>query len=120
MDLTGPGDGSRSLGAIPPQAWQGISHAPHRLLMLDHDGTLACFVVTRDRAIPARETLELLERIAVSEATTLAVISGRPVSELAELLGNPAWTLVGEHGWEMRAPGKRVVRHSSPRGASVR
>jgi trehalose-phosphatase len=87
--------------------------------MLDHDGTLAPFDIARSRAFPAPVTLTLLQRIAASEATTLVVISGRPVRELAELLGHPDWTLVGEHGWEVRDPGEPVVRHASPPGSEA-
>ena len=120
MDLKGPEDAPRSFEGFPPHVWRGIALAPHRLLMLDLDGTLVPFEVVRSRAVPAPDTLSLLQRIAASEGTTLAVISGRPVRELADLLGHPPWTLVGEHGWETAEPGERVMRHSSPRGTPAR
>jgi trehalose-phosphatase len=88
--------------------------------MLDHDGTLVRFELVRTRAIPSRETLDLLRRIAESPSTTLVVVSGRPVRELADLLERPPYTLVGEHGWEWADHGERIVRHPLPRGAAAR
>lgn len=120
MDLTGPENEPRPDAGISPHVWREISLAPHRLLMLDHDGTLAPLVIARDRAVPSRETHALLERIATSHATSLVMISGRPIRELADLLGHPAWTLIGEHGWESMDPGERVARHALPRGVAAR
>lgn len=120
MDLTGPAAGAQVSGGFPPRLWERVSHAPHRLLMLDHDGTLVRFELVRDRAIPSRETRDLLRRIAESPNTTLVVVSGRPVRELADLLERPPWTLVGEHGWEWADHGGRIVRHPLPRGAPAR
>lgn len=120
MDLTGPNAGAQVSGGFPPRLWERVSHAPHRLLMLDHDGTLARFELIRARALPSRETLDSLRRIAETPTTTLVVVSGRPVRELADLLHRPPWTLVGEHGWEYVDPGERIVRHPLPRGAPAR
>lgn len=127
MDLKGPEDEPRVIEGSPPHpegspphAWRAVSLAPHRLLMLDLDGTLVPFEIERSRAVPASGTLSLLARIAASGVTTLAVISGRPVRELAELLSHPSWTLVGEHGWEFQDPGQRVIRHVPPQGAADR
>jgi trehalose-phosphatase len=87
--------------------------------MLDLDGTLVPFEIDRHRAVPAPDTLTLLQRIAASGATTLAVISGRPLRELSPLLGHPAWTLFAEHGWD-RCESNDVVRHALPQGAEAR
>ena len=119
MDLKGPGDEPRSFVGFPPHAWRAVSLAPHRLLMLDLDGTLVPFEIDRRRAVPAPETLSLLRRIAASGATTLAMISGRPMHELTSLLGHPSWILVGEHGWDSREPGHDVVRHALPEDAAA-
>ena len=120
MDLTGPEVVSGPPGGFPSRLWAEVSLARHRLLMLDHDGTLVPFEMVRNQAIPSGETLALLRHIAGSRHTTLVVVSGRPVRELTELLDQPSWTLVGEHGWEVRDPGEAVVRHPLPRGAATR
>lgn len=119
MDLTGPGARSRNSMGLPPHAWRAVSLAPHRLLMLDLDGTLVPFAIARDHAVPAPETLSLLQRIAATGATTLAVISGRPLSELSRALGHPSWTLFGEHGWERREEDEPVLRHALPHGVAA-
>jgi len=90
---------------IPPQLWQRVGSAPHRLLLLDYDGTLAPFQVHRERALAPPRTLELLDAIAAQSHCDLAVISGRPLIELESLLGPLRATLIGEHGWETRHPG---------------
>ncbi len=120
MDLTGPPDAIRPLDGIPGQLWAQVSLAKARLLMLDHDGTLAPFETDRARAVPPRRTRELLQRIAESGRTTLVVVSGRPVRDLAALLEPVRLTFVGEHGWEWSAPGGPLVRHPLPRGVAAR
>ena len=110
------GGGSRRalfLG-IPRRLWRLIALAPRRLLMLDHDGTLAPFETVRERAVPPQRSMASLERLANAEGTRLAIVSGRPVQELEPHLGQLDVTLVGEHGWEQRTPGESVQRHRIP------
>ena len=120
MDLTGPADVNLPLEGFPQNLWEQVSLARHRLLMLDHDGTLVAFETLRNRAIPPRRLRELLVQVAETSQTTVVMVSGRPVRELADLLERPPVTLVGEHGWEWCDPGERVVRHPLPRGAATR
>jgi len=103
---------------LSPGFWQRVRRSPHRLLMLDYDGTLAPFRVTREDARPFPGTIPLLRAIAESEATVLAVISGRPVSELVRFLGRLPLLLVGEHGWEDRPKNRSIRRHALPRAAA--
>jgi len=100
--------------------WRIVSLAPHRLLMLDHDGTLAPFHAVRERAVPPPRTLELVRGIATTASTDVAIVSGRPIGELQALLGGLPISLVGEHGWEWREAGGQLVRHALPEGAEVR
>lgn len=112
---SGHGGGRRELFlGIPRRLWRLIALAPRRLLMLDHDGTLAPFEIARDRAVPPERSMANLERLARATGTRLAIVSGRPVKELEPHLGRLELTLVGEHGWEERPPGERVVRHHMP------
>lgn len=108
---------SRALDEIPDQLWRLVSLATRRLLMLDFDGTLAPFTVARDAARPLPRSLELLARIAGAGGTDLAIVSGRPVSDLERLLGPVPVLLVGDHGWEVRENGGEVVRHPLPPAA---
>ena len=108
----------RSLfGGVPRRLWRLIALAHRRLLMLDHDGTLAPFETERDRAVPSTRSLLQLGRLAASSGTRLAIVSGRPVRELDPHLGRLGVTLVGEHGWERREPGGELVRDRMPDAA---
>jgi len=102
---------------IPRRLWRLIALAHRRLLMLDHDGTLAPFETSRERAIPSPRSLLQLGRLAASPGTRLAIVSGRPVKELEPHLGPLGATLVGEHGWERRSPGGKLVRDKIPEAA---
>ncbi len=119
MDLIGPAVPLHPLEGIPLRLWRAVSLAPHRLLMLDHDGTLALLQAVREDAVPPRRTLELVERIAASAGTAVAIVSGRPVQELSALLGPLPVTLVGEHGWESCEMSGRVLRFALPEGAAL-
>lgn len=99
---------------IPAQLWRRVALAPHRLLMLDYDGTLAPFALERDRALPSPRSLESLRAIAGAPGTTLAIVSGRPVEALVALVGPLAVTLVGEHGWETRGAEGGIERRPVP------
>jgi trehalose-phosphatase len=85
-----------------PLFWRRVERAPHRFLALDYDGTLAPFRVNRLQARPADGALPLLAEIAALPGVGLAVLSGRPVSELTILLGDPGAVFSGNHGWEIR------------------
>jgi trehalose-phosphatase len=79
--------------------------------MLDYDGTLAPFHENRMEARPPRELLASLCDIASSPADQLAIVSGRPVSELQVLLPDLPARLVGEHGWEEFETGAVIRRY---------
>ena len=106
--------------ALPDDFWHRIQSSPRRLLMLDYDGTLVPFHVQRMDALPSPETLRALREILQDPGTYVAVISGRPISELETLLGPVRLHLVGEHGWEERTPDGRNVMHALPGPAAHR
>ena len=98
--------------------WERIRKAPHRLLAFDFDGTLAPYASDpRDaRALP--EALDLLARLAAADATTVAVVSGRPIPNLDRVVPIDTLHLVGEHGWEERPPGGAPRHHPLSREAA--
>jgi trehalose-phosphatase len=79
--------------------------------MLDYDGTLAPFRMDRAAARPRPLTLVRLRALSDAPGTTLAIVSGRPLAELARLIGIPGLRMIGEHGWEELGPGRRPIRH---------
>lgn len=95
---------------MPPDPLVPVEEPPRRIdwrrhaLFLDFDGTLA---PVRDRP----EDVEMSERTSslladARDATTgaVAVISGRPLGELAGLIGPVRVGLAGSHGAELRFP----------------
>lgn len=86
------------------------------LLLLDYDGTLAPFRLNRFEARPWVGVRELLTRIQKQGGTRMAVITGRPASEIAPLLGlDPALEVWGLHGAERLYPdGRRELEAAAP------
>ncbi len=101
---------TQALEGIPARLWRLVSAARHRLLMLDYDGTLAPFTVHRAQARPAPETMAIVQRIAARSHTSVAIISGRPLSEVEQLVGELDAVFIGEHGWERRASNGLLIR----------
>ena len=60
------------------QFFAAVSGAPHPILLLDYDGTLASFRVDRFQARPFVGVRELLARIQSQSRTRMAVVTGRP------------------------------------------
>ncbi len=98
-----------------PDFWSRVCGAARPFLGLDYDGTLAPFHLERTRALPLPGVVELLESINRSGKTFLAIISGRPLSELLCLLGDIPIPLVGSHGFEWKYPGSRIEVVNLPR-----
>jgi trehalose-phosphatase len=105
-------DGSRP--DLPPGLEERLASARSRLLVLDYDGTLSPLRLERDRARPVPGVPATLRSIAGQPGNRVAVISGRPVEELARLLFDrdppDSIALIGEHGWERLARGEVVAR----------
>ncbi|WP_263358879.1 trehalose-phosphatase [Acidicapsa ligni] len=64
-----------------------LAKARESALLLDFDGTLAPFRIDRFQARPWAGVTELLEKIQKEGRTRLALVTGRPASEAASLLG---------------------------------
>ncbi|QDU67604.1 trehalose-phosphatase [Engelhardtia mirabilis] len=78
-----------------------LAREPVLLVATDYDGTLAPIVDDPAAALPHREALVALARLAALPDTHVAVISGRALAELARFTGNPdGLRLVGSHGSE--------------------
>ncbi len=81
-----------------------LARAPHWLLALDFDGTLAPYAKDPHDARAVPEALDALARLAARAGTTVAIVSGRPIPNLTRVVPIETLHLVGEHGWEERAP----------------
>ena len=81
-----------------------ISETERLLVATDFDGTLAPIVDDPATARPLPESMEALETLTAIPGTVVAVVSGRALADLQDLLGgNQRIHLVGSHGAETSA-----------------
>jgi len=84
---------------------------------LDVDGTLLDIADTPSSVRVDRELLELIDRLSRISGGALALVSGRSISDLEELLGARRMPLAGQHGLERRDAAGRLWIHAAPPGA---
>ncbi|HWG98539.1 MAG TPA: trehalose-phosphatase [Pilimelia sp.] len=78
-----------------------IARVPQLLVACDYDGTLAPIVTDPTRAVPLPEAVAAVRALAALPQTTVAVVSGRALRDLATLSRLPSEVhLVGSHGSE--------------------
>jgi trehalose-phosphatase len=87
-----------------PRFWDDVAAASNRCLVLDYDGTLVEFHVDRMEARPSPGVIDLLIQIRDRTDTYLAMMTGRPVSELLTLMGDLLLPISGSQGTEFRYP----------------
>ncbi|GIG91940.1 trehalose-phosphatase [Plantactinospora endophytica] len=96
--------GPRTLDAIDPElraAVGRIARVPQLLVACDYDGTLAPIVEDPTKAVPLPESVAAVRALAALPQTTVAVVSGRALRDLATLSRLPSEVhLVGSHGSE--------------------
>jgi trehalose 6-phosphate phosphatase len=101
----------------------GEERGAARTLLLDLDGTLAPIAPTPDRARVPPRTLDALEQL-VSSGWKIWIVSGRPESEVRELVPNRLVRIVGHHGAigtpTLRRRVRRLARRSAPLAGRVR
>ncbi|MDQ7909587.1 trehalose-phosphatase [Phytohabitans sp. ZYX-F-186] len=94
----------RTLGEIDPdlrRAIGRIARVPNLLIACDYDGTLAPIVLDPTKAVPLPESVAAVRALAALPQTTVAVVSGRALRDLAALSRLPSEVhLVGSHGTE--------------------
>ncbi len=92
----------------------------HILLFSDFDGTLAPIVEDPRLARMPRETRQALAVLAGSSKFSLAIISGRALSDLRERVGLENLIYAGNHGLEISGPGMSFVEpHAAQRLAAL-
>jgi len=87
-----------------PDFWDRFRNAEKIFIGLDYDGTLAPFHSERDKATPPEGVIDLLNKLKSHDGITLALISGRPISEIFDLIGDLGIPVSGSHGYEMYTP----------------
>jgi len=82
-------------------ALRQIARTGQLLVSCDYDGTLAPIVDDPNEARPLPEAVDVLRHLAMLPATSVAVVSGRALRDLAAMSRLPREiTLVGSHGAE--------------------
>ncbi|RIK45428.1 MAG: trehalose-phosphatase [Chloroflexi bacterium] len=89
--------------------WSDLRQATSTALLLDYDGTLAPFAIDRLAALPLPGVVPALQAIREQTDSFIALVTGRPVSELRQLLGLADLMVIGSHGWETAMPGALPV-----------
>jgi trehalose 6-phosphate phosphatase len=90
----------RNLAGAWPEVIARIRDAEHRLLLLDFDGTLVRLRRHPDDVRFSARGRKILERLAVHEKLTIAVVSGRELEKIQNLVGVEGLRYVGLHGAE--------------------
>ena len=83
---------------------QRLSHVDHIRLFLDYDGTLADFAPTPFDVDPDPSVIGLLEQLALMPSLRIAVLSGRMLKHIRQLLPIPGLFLAGSYGLELLTP----------------
>ncbi|XP_075225977.1 trehalose-6-phosphate synthase 1 isoform X2 [Lycorma delicatula] len=83
-------------------------------LLLDYDGTLAPLAPHPDMAVIPTETKRVLERLSNMPEIFIAIISGRSVQNVKQMVGIPYLTYAGNHGLEIIHPDGTVFTHPMP------
>lgn len=89
----------------------------HKLaLLFDYDGTLAPIAPHPDLAVIPKETKNILQRLSNMSDVYIAVVSGRNVNNVKEMVGIDRITYAGSHGLEILHPDGTKFVHQMPSG----
>jgi trehalose 6-phosphate phosphatase len=87
-----------------PDIASSLAGAEHLLLFFDFDGTLAPIGDDPSAAFMSRQAAAALSVLAGREGISLAIISGRALSDLRERVGLESLIYAGNHGLEISGP----------------
>lgn len=86
-----------------------LDPAPHVLLFADFDGTLTPIVEPPSLVYLSAETRTLLEQLSRQSKITLAIISGRALTDIQTRAGMAGLIYAGNHGLEICGPGFHFI-----------
>jgi trehalose-phosphatase len=89
------------------------------LLFLDYDGTLTPIAETPEKAVISQAAKDLLNKLSKKSHCSVAVISGRSLSDIKGLVGLKDIIYAGNHGLEIEGPKIKFESQVSPRLKSV-
>ena len=91
-----------------------VNESSRLALLLDYDGTLAPIAPHRDHAIIPEETLKLLERLAGMPDVNVAIITGRSLANIQQMVGINGITYAGNLGFQILHPDGTLFSHPVP------
>jgi trehalose-phosphatase len=94
-----------------------VAAAPHILLFLDFDGTISRLVANPKDAVLDPEIRSILSALTARQDFTVAIVSGRAVSDLRERAGLRDVIYVGNHGLEVESDS---IRFREPKAEALR
>jgi len=80
--------------------------------LFDMDGTLAPIAASPEQAAVPAATREALKQLHAATSGALAIVSGRPISEIDHLLAPQVYCAGGLHGAQLRGPDGRQTQLS--------
>ncbi|PIP19379.1 MAG: trehalose-phosphatase [Candidatus Omnitrophica bacterium CG08_land_8_20_14_0_20_41_16] len=89
------------------------------LLLLDYDGTLTPIVETPEKAVISKKAKELLQKLSKNHNCKLAIISGRSLKDIKNIVGIKDIIYAGNHGLEIEGPEIKFRTPVSPRSKEV-
>ncbi len=97
---------------LPPPPLDPARHA----ILLDFDGTLVDLVDRPDGVVVDQPLIALLGRLGGTFGGRLALVSGRSVAQIEDMLGGavPGIAVVGSHGAELKLGSARILPDRPP------
>lgn len=99
-----------------PEIAARIARAAHLLVLLDYDGTLTPIVARPEDAALEPNTREALAALAQRPRRTVAILSGRALSDVRARIGIEELIYAGNHGFEIEGPG---IAFTCPEAAAL-
>ena len=96
----------------PDQIMEQLLGHDRLWLFLDYDGTLADFAATPEYIITDPEIVTLMTRLSLCACVRVAVISGRALGQLRQLLPVPHIFLAGTYGVELYTPAGELLQRA--------
>ena len=99
---------------LDPFSFEGFDAGMGLALFLDFDGTLVDMAATPGGVWPEPGLVELLQKLAQNLDGALAIVTGRPLSDIDRLLAPTLLRGAGVHGAEVRDEAGGPVREAAP------
>jgi trehalose 6-phosphate synthase/phosphatase len=88
--------------------------ASRRILFLDYDGTLVSLTKYPEQAVIGKQTLKIIKDLAAVEKNEIVIISGRGKAFLEKQFKGVRVSLVAEHGYFTKKPGRKWIAVYEP------